>query len=69
MKNKAVDFLGNELEVGDKVAFVQIGYRQLMFGTISKVTAKTVMISHKETNVGTTKSKQFHEQVVKVYER
>lgn len=62
----ATDFLGNELEVGDEVVFVQLGYRNLLKGTIAKITPKMVFITHEETNVCSTETKQAHSQVVKI---
>jgi peroxiredoxin len=60
------DFLGNCLEVGDEVVFVQLGYRNLWKGTIAKITAKTILISHKKTNTCSIETKQFPEQVIKI---
>lgn len=65
-KLMAKDFLGQELHVGDSVVFVQLGYRNLWFGTISKLTEKTALISHKETNTCSTETKQFHNQLIRV---
>lgn len=53
------DFLGRSILEGDKIVFMQVGSRVLMRGTALKVTAKTVLISHKKTNLGSTKSKRF----------
>jgi len=61
-----LDFLGKELNVGDDVVFVQLSYRNLLKGTIKKITPKTVIISHERTNVGGTETKQFHNQVIKI---
>lgn len=41
------DYLGNELEVGDQVVFVRLNYRDLMKGTIIKLTPKMVRIGWK----------------------
>lgn len=60
------DFLGNELQVGDNVVFVQLGYRNLCKGVISKMTPKTIMITHTMTNTCSTETKQFPNQVVKI---
>lgn len=38
------DFLGNNLEVGDEVVFMCLGYRELRKGIISKMTDKTIFI-------------------------
>jgi len=60
------DFLGNLIGVGDEVVFVQLGYRNLVRGTITKITPKTLTISHDKTNVGGKQTKQFHDQVVRI---
>lgn len=60
------DFLGRDLKVGDKVVFVQLGYRNLLKGKIKSMTAKTILISHKETNACSTETKQTASQVVKI---
>ena len=60
------DFIGRELRVWDEVVFVQLGYRNLLKGTIVSMTAKTIMIQHEKTNVGSTQTKQFPRQVVKI---
>lgn len=64
----AKDFFGNEIKIGDTVAFMQKGYRSLLTGVVANITAQTVLISHKhpqypEGYVETTK--QFHSQVIK----
>jgi len=58
------DFLGNDIHVGDKVAFMQLKYRNLITGTVVKITPKTLLIEHPKTNVCSTESKQFHDQVI-----
>lgn len=60
----AKDFFGNEIKIGDIVAFMQTGYRSLRSGTVKSITEKTVLISHKETNVCSTETRQFHSQVI-----
>ncbi len=60
------DFLGQDLEVGDEVVFIQLRYRNLLKGTIIKMTPKTILIAHERTNVGSTQTKQFPEQVVRI---
>jgi len=62
----AKDFLGQELQVGDEIVFVQLGYRNLLKGKIASITPKTLMIEHDKTNVCSTSTKQFHDQVVKI---
>jgi len=59
----AKDFFGNDISVGDIVAFMQTGYRVFLTGTVISVTEKTVLIAHEKTNVGTTETRQFHGQV------
>ena len=59
------DFLGNELQVGDNVVFVQLGYRNLLKGVVSKITPKTILITHAMTNTCSTETKQTPSQVVK----
>jgi hypothetical protein len=61
----AKDFFDNELAVGDTVAFMQTGYRNLIAGTITKITDKMLVISHERQNVGGTETKQAHGQVIK----
>ena len=60
------DFLDNELNVGDEVVFVQLGYRNLLKGRIKSMTAKTLLISHAATNIYSTETKQTPLQVVKI---
>lgn len=60
------DYLGNELFVGDEVAFMQIHYRGLMKGTIKSLSPKKATIIHERTNLGSTKSIQFHDQIIKI---
>ena len=59
------DFLGNELNIGDSVVFMQIRYRGLMRGTIKSLSAKKAIIAHSKTNLGTTESMQFHDQLIR----
>jgi len=63
----AKDFLGNDINVGDEVVFVELGYRNLLRGQIIRISHKTCIISHKMTNTGRTESKQLHNQVVKIH--
>jgi peroxiredoxin len=62
---KAYDFLGKEINIGDNVVFVQLSYRNLLKGIITKITPKTLIISHGRTNVCSKETKQFHNQVIK----
>jgi len=56
-----IDFLDNEIEVGDWVVFMRKNYRELCVGRIKSNTKKTILIEH---NKRTTK--QFPHQVVKI---
>jgi len=60
----AKDFLGQEISVGDIVVFVEIDYRNLMLGTVDKITPKMVFLSHQRGVLHWTSCKQFHNQVV-----
>jgi len=60
----AKDKIGGEIRVGDKVVFMQVGYRNLMIGYVEKVSPKTLLITHEKTNVGSTETRQFHNQVI-----
>jgi hypothetical protein len=64
MNTVALDFVGEDIVVGSKVAFIQLNYRNLLIGYVTKVTPKTVMIAHKRDNCGKVETKQFHDQVV-----
>lgn len=61
----ALDFFGNEFKLGDTVAFMQIGYRNLIQGKVISISAKELRISHAATNTCSTESKQAHSQVIK----
>ena len=61
----AKDFFGNDLQVGNTVAFMQLNYRSLKQGTIIKITDKIVFIEHEKFNVGGNQTKQAHDQVIK----
>lgn len=60
----AKDYFGNDLAVGDTVAFMETGYRNLTTGTITKITAVMVFISHKKHGYYT-ETKQTHDQVIR----
>jgi peroxiredoxin len=64
----AKDFLGNDINIGDTVVFIQLGYRNLLKGVVSHITPKTLIVSHDPTNVCSTQTKQFHNQVVVIKE-
>jgi len=62
----STDYVGNEIEVGDEVIFVQKGYRNFWRGVIKRITTFTVLISHERTNTGGVETRQDHSQVIKV---
>lgn len=63
---EAFDFLNHRLEEGDTVVLVQLGYRNLLKGTIVKLTPQKAVIAHEPTNVGQTQTTQYHNQLIKV---
>ena len=63
---KKFDFVGNEVEIGDEVVFMQIGYRSLKKGRIIKMTDQEVLLEHEQFNVGGTQTKQRYSQIVKI---
>ena len=62
----AQDFLGNEINVGDPVVFVQLCYRCLQKGIVERLTDKMVFIKHELFNRGGDRTKQEHNQVIKI---
>lgn len=62
----AKDKLRNPINVGDTVIFMQLNYRNLLVGTIKSISNKTLIIEHPMTNVCSTETKQFHDQVIKI---
>ncbi len=60
------DFLGSELNIGDEVVFMQIHYRGLMKGKIKSLSNKKAVIEHEMTNLCSTESSQFHDQLIKI---
>jgi len=64
--NRALDYLKNELQIGDTVVFMQIGYRGLMKGTIISLSEQKATITHEPTNTYRRKSVQFHNQMIKI---
>ena len=60
------DYLGNELNIGDTVVFMQIGYRGLMKGEIISMSDKKAKIKHPPTNTCRTESIQFYNQMIKI---
>lgn len=63
----AKDFLGQELLVGDEVAYMLVGYRDFRRGVISKINEKKLTISRKlSVYPFLEKVQQFHNQVIKI---
>ena len=62
----AKDFLGEEINVGDEVVFVQMQYRNFYQGKIVKITDKMLFIDHEKDNLGKSQTKQKHNQVIKI---
>ena len=60
------DYLGKELNIGDEVVFMQIGYRGLMKGIITFMSNQKAAIEHEPTNTYRTKSIQFYNQIIKI---
>ena len=60
----AKDYLGKDLAVGDYVAFMMIGYRDFVKGTIVKVNPQKVTI--KPDGISTYNRVQYHQQVIKI---
>ena len=58
------DYLGNEVRVGDKVVFMQIGYRSFLVGRIVSLSEKTAVIRHPEAQCRKV-SRQFYGQMIK----
>lgn len=65
MEIKGLDYFGNEIKLGDEVAFIQTGYSNFSSGIIIKITDYIVLINHDRNGVGKTKTKQYHNQVIK----
>lgn len=62
----AKDFLGNELNVGDEVAYFSPHYRTFQRGNITKISPKVLYIEKYKTKDYTQTFRQFHEQVIKI---
>jgi len=57
------DFLGNKIKVGDEVVFMQINYRDLRRGEITKISPQTLLVLQEGCR---NPCRQFHKQVVKI---
>lgn len=52
------DFMGNKLEIGDRVAYLPPEYRNLVSGTVTKITSKQVeIVRDDQYNIGHTQRK------------
>lgn len=58
------DFFGTDINVGDTVAFMTIGYRSLALGTVIKLTPKTVFIKYTTHYNSERETKQEPNQVI-----
>lgn len=56
------DYLGNDLQVGDEVVYVELGYRNFKKGKIARFTAKFVFIKEGKSM----EIKQKPEQLIKI---
>ena len=68
-KMKTRDFLGNELNVGDEVIYVEKGYRNFAKGRISRITPnQTVILDIIHPNIANyaTTLKQTGSQLIKI---
>ena len=63
--SEKIDYVGNVLNIGDTVVFMQIRYRGLMKGVIKTMSNKKATISHEKTNTCKTESIQFYSQMIK----
>jgi hypothetical protein len=62
----AKDFLGNDINVGDEVVYMRVGYRSLHKGFIMRITARLVFMHHQKNPDRYYWDKQAHNQVVKI---
>lgn len=64
-QDKHVDFLGNELNIGDDVVFMQLNYRNLLKGKIVSLSKYKAKISHEKIGSRSDTS-QLKNQIVKI---
>lgn len=60
----AFDFFKQPINVGDTVAFMQLGYRCLRMGKVIKITPMMVVIEHEQFDYCSTQTKQYHGQII-----
>lgn len=61
-----VDFLGNELNIGDEVVFMRVEYRNLMRGVIKSMGTVKGTIEHTPDYRNRSTTMQFFNQMVKI---
>ena len=62
----AKDFLGNDINVGDALIYMVLGYRELKHSFIMKITRKCVFLHGGKRLDNTKLVRQEHHQVVKI---
>lgn len=65
---EAKDFLGKDIQVGDKIVMMAIGYRNLVTGVVEKINPKKATIKLDKGDRWSGITYQFHNQVL-VYEK
>ncbi len=64
------DFLDNDIQVGDKVAAIELGYKNLIKATVVKLTAKMIIVEFTRkaypNRTVTEQTKRFSDQVIKI---
>ncbi len=56
------DFLGNELNIGDKVVYMRRNYKEFVIGEITKMNDKMAAIHSKNNEI----TKRFYYQLIKI---
>lgn len=59
------DFFGNKLELGDKVAYIRLGYREFCHGEILKFTAKQVLVGTPDGEGGFEENLRYPNTIIK----
>ncbi len=59
-----LDAFGEPLSVGDKVIFMQIGYRCFVAGTIVSLSPQSAVIDHPRLNDRSGPSRQRYDQII-----
>lgn len=59
------DFLGNQLNIGDKVVCIELNYKNLVRGEVIKITPQAMRVKwHRDTREGITL--RYSDQVIKI---